>query len=188
MIGNDIVDIAKAKEDSNWQRPRFLDIIFTENEQKFIKNSEDSFLTVWHLWSIKEAAYKLYTQINPSRFYNPKKFECSINDTSGVVKFQNFKCITKTKITTDYIFSEASLTPLLLKSKIVEITPEDHKSSSLILKHKLLNSLSENFRISKEKLKITKDEFGIPTVTINNYKQHISLTHHGRFGAFAFIQ
>jgi len=76
MIGNDIVDIAEARQRSNWQRPRFLDKLFTLQEQQLIQNSDNSFLMVWRLWSMKESAYKLYTQLHPSRFYNPKQFEC----------------------------------------------------------------------------------------------------------------
>ena len=33
MVGNDIVDLAEAKKASNWQRPRFLEKLFTPNEQ-----------------------------------------------------------------------------------------------------------------------------------------------------------
>ena len=33
MIGNDIVDLKQAAKDSNWQRPRFLDKVFTKHEQ-----------------------------------------------------------------------------------------------------------------------------------------------------------
>ena len=44
MIGNDIVDIAEAKKDSNWQRSRFLDKLFTSKEQQLVHQSKNSFL------------------------------------------------------------------------------------------------------------------------------------------------
>lgn len=189
MIGNDIIDIAKAKEDSNWQRPRFLEKLFTKNEHQIIQNSEDSFLMVWRLWSMKEAAYKLYTQLHPSRFYNPKKFECHIENNSGTVKFQDFECYVETKIKSDYILSEASLKPSneasRLKSEVVLFQAKNIESSSLILKQELMNSVSKNFKISKDELIFKKDEFGIPIVEFQNNKVHISLTHHGNYGAFA---
>ena len=40
MIGNDIVDLKLAKNQSNWQRKGFLEKQFTEEEQKTI-------LTIW---------------------------------------------------------------------------------------------------------------------------------------------
>lgn len=186
MIGNDIVDIAKAKEESNWQRPRFLDKLFTQKEQETITNAEDSFLMVWRLWSMKEAAYKLYTQLYPSRFYSPKKFECFIGNKHNVVKFQDFNCYTETRITLDYILSEASLKPSELASKVVQFQTKNIKSSSLILKQKLMNSFSENFRISKEEFTFTKDDFGIPYIKFQNNKTHLSVTHHGQFGAYVY--
>ena len=85
MIGNDIVDIEEAKRMSNWQRPRFLEKIFTDKEQYLIKSSENPFILVWRFWSMKEAAYKLYTQLKPSRFYRPKSFECDIDKTHTTV-------------------------------------------------------------------------------------------------------
>ena len=36
MIGNDVIDLALAKIESNWQRSRFLAKIFTKKEQEII--------------------------------------------------------------------------------------------------------------------------------------------------------
>jgi len=59
MIGNDIIDIAEAKEKSNWQRKGFFKKIFTKEEQSFILNSNNSELMVWLFWSMKESSYKV---------------------------------------------------------------------------------------------------------------------------------
>lgn len=185
MVGNDIVDIAKAKNDSNWQRPRFLDKLFTSKEQQIIHSSDNPFIRVWRLWSMKEAAYKLYTQINPSRFYNPKGFECEIKEKSCAVSFKKFKCYVETKTTSDYIMSEATLKPSKLKSEVIQLKSENIKSSGLFLKEKLMDSISENFGIERDKLTLKKDNFDIPIIEFNSNKLHVSLTHHGRFGAFA---
>ena len=60
MIGNDIIDLDLTKIQSNWQRPKFLEKIFTLKERNFIQKAEDPELEVWKLWSRKEAAYKIY--------------------------------------------------------------------------------------------------------------------------------
>ena len=106
MVGNDVVDLEEAKRTSNWERPRYLEKLFTSKEQQLIHNATNSFSMVWRLWSMKEAAYKLYTQLNPSRFYNPKGFECDISDLNGIVKFKDFECNVKTQIASKYILSE----------------------------------------------------------------------------------
>jgi len=75
LIGNDIIDLSLAKTASNWQRKGFLEKQFTANEQQLILEAPNSFVMVWRLWSMKEAAYKIYTQQHIVRFFAPKKFE-----------------------------------------------------------------------------------------------------------------
>lgn len=185
MVGNDIVDLAVAKKESNWQRPRFLDKLFTSKEQHLIYTSEDAFLMVWRLWSMKESAYKLYTQLNPSRFYNPKSFECQVERTSGIVKFQDFQCYVQSKITSSYIVSEARLKNFIINSEVISFNPKDAKEQSEILKMKLLERISKDYNISVDNLNFKKSEFGIPQVNFNSECLNISLTHHGNYGAFA---
>ena len=77
MIGNDIVDLALAKKESNWKRNRFLDKIFTTKEQVLIVDAENPEIMVWNLWSRKEAAYKIYNRETGIRGYFPLQLECS---------------------------------------------------------------------------------------------------------------
>ena len=89
MIGNDIVDLHLAKTQSNWQRKGFLEKQFTQKEQCAILNAKNPFVTVWLFWSMKEAAYKCYTQKSNERFYAPQKFDCRlISETKGIVTFE----------------------------------------------------------------------------------------------------
>ncbi len=184
MIGNDIVDIAEAKQKSNWQRPRFLEKLFTSHEQRLIQNSDNSFLMVWRLWSMKEAAYKLYTQLQPSRFYNPKQFECEINDSEGKVSYKDFSCYIKTKMTSQYIISEARLNHSKMTSKVIEFKENGQENQSEKIKDALLSELSNLYRVSKTGLKFEKSEFGIPTVIFNSDNIEVSLSHHGCFGTY----
>ena len=86
MIGNDIIDLKLAKKESNYLRAGFLEKQFSSNEQAIIKSTSNTFLLVWRLWSMKEAAYKVYTQQNETRFFAPKKFDCLISsDLNGFV-------------------------------------------------------------------------------------------------------
>lgn len=185
MIGNDIVDIAEAKQKSNWQRPRFLEKLFTLQEQQLIKNSENPFLMVWRLWSMKESAYKLYIQINPSRFYNPKAFECSVQENSGMVRFHNFRCFVKTKSTLKYIISEARLKDDKMTSEAVIFNYNTSEKQSKALKAQILNFILKTYHIQKDNLSFHKNKFGVPIVRFNSKEINVSLTHHGNYGAFA---
>ncbi|WP_179021382.1 4'-phosphopantetheinyl transferase family protein [Winogradskyella forsetii] len=187
MVGNDIVDLEEAKRASNWQRSRFLNKLFAPKEQQLIYSSENPFIMVWRLWSMKEAAYKLYTQQNPSRFYNPKGFECHFDNEEGSVRFKNFECQTKTKFTSEYILSEARLLDFKMTSKVIEFE-EDSNIQSEVTKAALLNEFSKTYQVSVDDLKIEKSEFGIPTVVFNTEKFQVSWSHHGGFGAYVVFQ
>lgn len=190
MIGNDIVDLAEAKQKSNLERPRFLDKLFTLKEQQLIQTSEDPFLMVWRLWSMKEAAYKLYIQLHPNRFYNPKRFECEINDLAGKVNYKDFTCFTNTKLTAQYILSEARLVDVNITSECVKLNASSPKLQSARVKNSLLSKIAEQYSILKTDLKLIKSEFGIPSVYQNSKKLQISISisHHGNYGAFAILQ
>ena len=45
---------------------RYLDKLFTKEEQEYIITATNPSIMVWALWSMKEAAYKLYTQLHPT--------------------------------------------------------------------------------------------------------------------------
>lgn len=187
MIGNDIVDIAEAIEKSNWQRPRFLEKLFTIKEQELIQNTENPFLMVWRLWSMKESAYKLYIQRYPSRFYSPKQFACEINDSQGKVRYKDFMCYVKTSITPQYIISESRLVKVNMVSECIEMKTHSPKNQSETIKAQLLSTIAQQFNIIKEDLTILKSGFGIPSVYQNSKKLNIgiSISYHGNYGAYA---
>jgi phosphopantetheinyl transferase (holo-ACP synthase) len=92
MIGNDIIDLRLAGQESNWQRKGFLSKIFTAAEQEMICQASIPSDMVWLLWSCKEAAYKIVNRISNIRIYNPTKFCCTLqqeqeNSISGKVLY-----------------------------------------------------------------------------------------------------
>lgn len=80
MIGNDIIDLHLACQESNWQRKGYLSKIFTATEQEMIRQAPISSDMVWLLWSCKEAAYKIVNRMTNVRIYNPVKFSCTLSD------------------------------------------------------------------------------------------------------------
>lgn len=180
MVGNDIVDLQAAGHTSNWHRERFLDKLFTPSEQHHIREAECPFPMLWRLWSLKEASYKLYTQLYPGRFYNPKGFECSLYGQSATVEFKGFQCYAHTRSTSDYIISEASLNKKEMGSVIVKLTTTDPKGQSEELRDWVLQHLGGAYRFQK-------NPFDIPVLVHGKEQVPISLTHHGRYGAFALV-
>ncbi len=108
VIGNDIVDLALAKKESNWQRKGFLDKIFTQNEQLLIANAENPEVMVWNLWTRKEAGYKIYNRQTNIRGYFPLQLECDYeSETLGTVCCNGNIYYTQTKISDECIYTIA---------------------------------------------------------------------------------
>ena len=183
MIGNDIIDLSLAKTESNWQRKGFLEKQFTANEQQLVLEATNSFVMVWKLWSMKEAAYKIYTQQHVVRFFAPKKFECKlISVKEGVVCFESHKFYTKSIVNKHYIFTKASL------------EKEMRSYSEMVSPHEI-------DKMIKEKLKdITacpisgivqkKSKNGAPNYYYNKSPliKSCSISHHGNYGVFSIIE
>ena len=167
MIGNDIVDLHLANKESNWNRKGFLDKIYTKNEQKLILAAENPDLSVWNLWSRKEAAYKIYNRSTRIRAFNPNKFEClevsfNENESFGIVQLDDFIFLTKTTVNADFINSIAFVDKRQkYQSEIFEI-----EAYSSFLKEQ----------------KIVKNQFGIPCFP--NKNEFVSISHHGRYCSF----
>ena len=112
MIGNDIVDIVQARKESNWQRKGFLQKIFTANEQLLIAQSTTPEITVWLLWSMKEAAYKIYNRQTTIRAFIPTKLECCLLSDNVTTKTGRVLCFgtmyyTKSTVMNDVIHTIA---------------------------------------------------------------------------------
>jgi phosphopantetheinyl transferase (holo-ACP synthase) len=155
MIGNDVVDLALAQKQSNWQRKGFLDKIFTKREQILIQKSKNQTTMVWNLWSRKEAVYKIYNRETGIRGYFPLKLECFYESpTLGTVCINDLTYYTQTQLSEDKIHTIAV-------AKNVDF---------------------ESIKILSPNLKISKTN-GIPFLfdVLSNTEKPVSISHHGRF-------
>ncbi|MEO8398666.1 MAG: 4'-phosphopantetheinyl transferase superfamily protein [Ignavibacteriaceae bacterium] len=196
MIGNDVVDLAAAAKESNWQRKGFLKKIFTEKEQFFIASSDDPNLTVWLLWSMKESAYKIFVQQSSKRFYSPLKFECTqINNSSEVfnaqVFYENIKYEITSKVLNEGIFTTAFLNTneaeQLIFHENLEINYKSFRDRRKKINSALLNNVAEKINKPAANLVIKKDKFDIPYLFENESRldASVSISHHGRYAAYA---
>lgn len=155
MIGNDIVDLALARKESNWKRKGFLDKIFTKEEQLLITNAGNPEVMVWNLWSRKEAAYKIYNRQTGIRGYFPNQIACFYkSSTLGTVFINENRYYTQTTISNDAIYTIAA-------------TKREYFDQIILLNHKV-----EIGKIN-----------GIPFIFENQNKsiKPVSISHHGRF-------
>ncbi len=184
MIGNDVVDLDLAATQSNWRRRGFLEKVFTMSEREWISSSEDKDLTVWLLWSMKEAAYKAHQRkYNLPRQLNWLRQECRItqmneNTASGVVNIGNEDYVTQSQISSGAVFTSA------VKDKIIPVKNGIFKSTSEEMKQSFFR---EFYYLPKETFSIKKNADGVPFLTYGD-RMHpcdFSFTGHGRFSAFS---
>ncbi|MNQ07487.1 4'-phosphopantetheinyl transferase superfamily protein [compost metagenome] len=155
MIGNDIVDLALAQKESNWERSGFLNKIFTLKEQLLILNAVNADVMVWNLWTRKEAAYKIYNRETGIRGYFPLQLECEFqNQNYGTVVIKDNIYLTETTINNDCIHTIA----------VAE------------------KAYFRQIKVLDRETKINKRN-GIPFLTDKCIKNEIpvSISHHGRF-------
>lgn len=98
MIGNDVIDLDLAWSDSDWRRKGYLEKLFSANERELILSSADPGVSVWNLWSRKEAAYKIFNRSTGIRAFNPLYFECRDLASKSRVDCENGMVFTQTEI------------------------------------------------------------------------------------------
>lgn len=157
MTGNDVVDILQARKESNWQRPGFLEKLFTTDERQLIFSATDAERMVWLLWSMKEAAYKIYNRQTGQRGFFPKDIVCRDvifcdNGFEGVVECRGEKYFTRSTIDSEILHTVAAVRKTALTT-IAEV----------------------------EACAVHKDENGLPYITGDaNNRIPVSVSHHGR--------
>lgn len=188
MTGNDIVDMKIAAVESNWDRTRFLEKIFTPQEQQYILDAAIPGQMIWRLWSMKESAYKIYTRQNGGRFFAPRKLSCTVlSETSGQVAINTISYQTITSSTPDYIYSIAR--PEGYNADFLNCCfdiPTFYTDQQKLIYKKLIASYAAIKGEDKKNFTIIKDKNNVPYLYCKNQKLTIpvSITHHGNYAAF----
>ncbi len=194
MVGNDIIDINETLRPLHpkaigWERPGFVQKIFTTEEQSVIADSMDPFTTVWQFWSMKESAYKVFIQTGGKRFFNPTKIECSIHASeNGRVTIGAMNLKTSTLINSNYIFTSAVLNNIDIDTSVIELSDTNIKQQSDCMYQHVLNDFARNNSLDVDALFLQKTKIGVPSLHYKNkpLNTSISITHHGKYGAYSF--
>jgi phosphopantetheinyl transferase (holo-ACP synthase) len=108
FIGNDIINWQSAKTHQHKLKARCLEKLFNPSEIHYIEQHVFPLLAYWHLWSVKESAYKAWQRANDVKpIYNAISFVCSnIQQDSVVVEKDDFRCKVNTSYSCLYIYSQ----------------------------------------------------------------------------------
>lgn len=181
MIGNDIVDIKVAVSKSNWRRRRYLDKLFSIQEQETILQDPFPERKLWSLWAMKEATYKAHQRrFCLPRSYNPRYFVCEqISTTSGKVRAGKYTYFTSISETDNYVHCISSAE--MKKKYISKITTNPHG-----LKKAFLKDYRNKWNLP-EGVKIIKDEHAVPQLIWQDKLLNVgfSFSNHGSYWAYA---
>jgi phosphopantetheinyl transferase (holo-ACP synthase) len=209
------VDLNDPHNTGKSRNTPFINRVFTPDEQKQIFCSDDQDAILWALWAGKETAYKIISKDDPGVSSAPRRYEvrlfryqesdgetCLLPDTShadGFVETPNGRVHIRIFINHDYAHCIGTADSAETIDSVVWHTDEissdrqslpDHES--IFVRNALKEHLSALCDTSPEDIEIrrVKDQqrLGPPMIYINGRKSEIdiSLSHDGRFAAYAF--
>ncbi len=194
MIGNDVVDLAFAKKTSRWQRPGFQEKVFTTLERQMIAAAPQSDEMAWLLWSMKEAAYKLFVRQLKRRFFAPAKLICTprknnVGTWGGEVRYEDHCCATHSIVEGSVVHTVAHHTNKPPESHLFKIDASTgfHQQRTEVYQL-VIQWFSDYTGYSASRLSIRKKEWGIPYFYLDDQLTNIplSLSHHGNYAGMVF--
>jgi len=199
-VGNDIVDLAAPGNLGKSGDVRFLDRVFTVEEQAFIAGSARPDALLWALWAAKEAAYKALSRGNPAVCSIPRQYRVvpDKGHAAGTAALLTGKVITpggelalRVALTADWVHALAAGSEAALDRLCRRLEDLDGAGDPPAFVRKvLLREIARFLGCAACDLSVIKDPGGpgAPRVLFRGrvLAAEVSLSHDGRFAAFAF--
>jgi len=188
MVGNDVIDLGDREVIEGPAHPRFDQRVFTAAERALLRSSRAPELLRWTLWSAKEAAYKLTRKRNPGVIFSPRRFAVRLAEPDrALVRHDDVE------LPVQLTSAGRALHALALDSDpqterlvwAVERRPAEADPS------RAARALAARVLGEELELPASAFRFGrrgrVPTLTAEGRRGSLdlSLSHHGRFVAFA---
>ncbi|MCK9364244.1 MAG: 4'-phosphopantetheinyl transferase superfamily protein [Syntrophales bacterium] len=199
-VGNDIVDLAEPENIGKSSDKRFCRRVFNPRELSLIANSDRPDSILWALWAAKEAAYKAVSRGDPSVCSIPKRYPVNIesgaclSDASslqGSVTTPLGRMPVQIFIAGEMLHVIAAETSEALARVVfrVERIDADSDDPSLFARKILLDEVARRLCCRIDDLSVAREEQGAGAPFLlfrdNRLPAEISLSHDGRFVAFA---
>lgn len=82
-LGNDVVDLGDPETCLDGLHPRFAERVFTPAEREALDASAERAVLHWALWAAKESAYKALARACPRTVFSPRAFEVELPAPPG---------------------------------------------------------------------------------------------------------
>lgn len=189
MIGNDVVDLADPEVSPKGRHPRFDERVYSTAERASIGVSGAPDRLRWILWAAKEAAYKVARKADERAIFSPPRFQVHLDASlRGRVHFASRDYALLIEEAPDHVHAIVSETPLEEEQCLSRLIAWDGEAP---LAGKAVRALARReiaaaLDLPAEELEIER-EGRIPVLVLGGraLDLDLSLTHHGRFLAFA---
>lgn len=206
-VGNDIVDLHADKTAGKSSDSRFVNKVLTEAEKLRFDRAECQDVYLWSVWAAKETAYKALVKAHPGIASWPRKYEVThgapdlSKSGDAMVKTPLDSVPVMLFVNNDYIHCIGGMTGRLCPDMIIRGVVEVASAESVCMdpqqKSEVVRQASaariaacEDVPESDIEIRRARSSRGLgpPMVYIRQRAAGIdlSLSHHGRFAAFAF--
>lgn len=204
------MDLCHPQAIARYEDQRFINRVLTPAEQEKLRYSSFPNQCLWSFWAAKESAYKAISRFFPLVSSSPKQYKVAIDDIGspsffhGMVATPEAAVQIRGTIDPDYVHClgvtgkdvddqtiETGIVPIPA-SNIGDIILPDQES--LLVRKLAKDRIAEYLKTDVSQVQIRRktvaDQLGPPEVFVQGEKIpiNISLSHDGRFVAFAFTQ
>jgi phosphopantetheinyl transferase (holo-ACP synthase) len=204
-VGNDVVDWKDPANAKKSRDIRFLRKILTDDEIEFVNDAECPDIELWALWAGKETAYKVLKKSVGKASFLPRRW--TVQPTKSEKKQKDWEVILPGEekifirpfLTDNYVHCIGS-DDLFALDKVIygveQMSAADAENiflPSTFVRECLASVLADYFHLNYRDIEIRREkvegELHPPCIYYEDkkYPVDISLSHDGRFVAYAFI-
>ncbi len=208
-MGNDVVDLKTPGAKGKSTDARFMNKVLTPDERRAVLHARDPDRCLWAFWASKECAYKAVSKSSPDVTTSLKRYSVSltskplsvlstgiVNTPRGIVGVRLFLHEQVVHCFGTYNCSPGlnniiwGLEKILPDNSAADSLPPARQS--LIVRQIACQSIAALLKLETAKIQIKRQKghrgLGPPIVYHrgNRMEIDISLSHHGRYGAYVF--
>jgi len=190
MVGNDVVDLFDPAVVAGPRHPRFDARVFAPSEHRALRESAEPNPLRWAFWAAKEAAYKVAKKLDAAAVWSPLRFVvCFERGLEGAVEYNGLRIPVQVErdeqrvhaLATDQVESLARL-----RSCVARLEDPDAADASAAVRLLAREQLAPLLSARPDQLEITRrDRIPVLRMAGCDAPFDLSLSHHGRFVAFA---
>jgi len=188
MIGNDLVDLCDAETRESVLHPRFDARIFNATELAELSRAADRHRLRWTFWAAKEAAFKWLRRHDARAIFAPRSFLVVLDSIErGSVQAASFRLPFRAQQATEFVHVVVKDPNCPAERIASQVEPVGHAVSPSAF----VRQLARTFVAQRLGLEASKLDFlrasKIPRLVHASgpVEVDLSLSHHGRFAAFA---